>query len=182
MTLDLLAVLFGGAVAILPVFADEILHVGPQGLGMLRAAPAVGAVLMSILLALRPPPRRAGPTFLKAVAIFGLCMIAFALSRSFWLSLFVLAISGAADMLSIFVRSTMMQVLVPTHMLGRISSVNQIFIGSSNEIGAFESGVAARLLGTVPSVVVGGAITVAVVGLISWRVPELRRLEKIESD
>jgi MFS family permease len=182
MTLDLLAVLFGGAVAILPVFADEVLHVGPQGLGMLRAAPAVGAVLMSILLALRPPPRRAGPTFLKAVAIFGVCMIAFALSRSFWLSLFVLAVSGAADMLSIFVRSTMMQVLVPTHMLGRISSVNQIFIGSSNEIGAFESGVAARLLGTVPSVVVGGAITVAVVALISWRVPELRRLEKIESD
>jgi hypothetical protein len=116
------------------------------------------------------------------VAIFGVCMIAFALSRSFWLSLFVLAVSGAADMLSIFVRSTMMQVLVPTHMLGRISSVNQIFIGSSNEIGAFESGVAARLLGTVPSVVVGGAITVAVVALISWRVPELRRLEKIESD
>jgi predicted MFS family arabinose efflux permease len=182
MTLDLLAVLFGGAVAILPVFADEVLHVGPQGLGMLRAAPAVGAVLMSILLALRPPPRRAGPTFLKAVAIFGVCMIAFALSRSFWLSLFVLAVSGAADMLSIFVRSTMMQVLVPTHMLGRISSVNQIFIGSSNEIGAFESGVAARLLGTVPSVVIGGAITVAVVGLISWRVPELRRLEKIESE
>jgi MFS family permease len=180
MTLDLLAVLFGGAVAILPVFADEILHVGPRGLGMLRAAPAIGAVVMSLMLALRPPPRRAGPTFLKAVAVFGLCMIAFALSRSFVLSLLVLAVSGAADMLSIFVRSTMMQVMVPPHMLGRISSVNQIFVGSSNEIGAFESGVAARLLGTVPSVVVGGLITVGVVSLITWRVPELRHLEKIE--
>ena len=181
MTLDLLAVLFGGAVAILPVFADTILHVGPQGLGMLRAAPAVGAVLVSIQLALRPPPRRAGPTFLMAVALFGLCMILFALSRWFWFSLFVLAVSGGADMLSIFVRSTMMQVMVPTHMLGRISSVNQIFVGSSNEIGAFESGVAARLLGTVTSVVAGGVVTLAVVGLISWRVPELRRLEKIEA-
>jgi hypothetical protein len=182
MTLDLLAVLFGGAVAILPVFADSILHVGPQGLGMLRAAPAVGAVVVSIFLALRPPPGKAGPTFLAAVALFGLCMIAFALSRTFWFSLAVLAISGGADMLSIFVRSTMMQVMVPTHMLGRISSVNQIFVGSSNEIGAFESGVAARLLGTVTSVVVGGAITVGVVGLISWRVPELRRLKKIEAE
>ncbi|HEX3693772.1 MAG TPA: MFS transporter [Polyangia bacterium] len=182
MTLDLLAVLFGGAVAILPVFADSILHVGPQGLGMLRAAPAVGAVAVSIFLALRPPTGKAGPTFLAAVALFGLCMISFALSRTFWFSLVVLAVSGGADMLSIFVRSTMMQVMVPTHMLGRISSVNQIFVGSSNEIGAFESGVAARLLGTVTSVVVGGAITVGVVGLISWRVPELRRLKKIEAE
>ncbi|HVR63703.1 MAG TPA: MFS transporter [Polyangia bacterium] len=181
MTLDLLAVLFGGAVAILPVFADEILRVGPQGLGMLRAAPAVGAVATSIVLALRPPPRRAGPAFLRAVAIFGVCMIVFALSRSFWLSLLILAVSGGADMLSVFVRSTMMQVMVPPSMLGRISSVNQIFVGSSNEIGAFESGVAARLLGTVPSVVFGGAVTIAVVLLIGWRVPELRRLEKIES-
>ena len=181
MTLDLLAVLFGGAVAILPVFADEILRVGPQGLGMLRAAPAVGAVATSVVLALRPPPRRAGPTFLRSVAIFGVCMVVFALSRSFWLSLLILAMSGGADMLSVFVRSTMMQVMVPPSMLGRISSVNQIFVGSSNEIGAFESGVAARLLGTVPSVVFGGAVTIAVVFLIGWRVPELRRLEKIES-
>src|SRR5258708_27848483 len=108
-------------------------------------------------------------------------MIVFALSRSFWLSLVVMGVSGGADMMSILVRSTMMQVLVPTQMLGRISSVNQIFVGSSNEIGAFESGVAARLLGTVTSVVVGGAITVAVVLVIGWRVPELRRLEKIEA-
>jgi len=180
MTLDLFAVLFGGAVAILPVFAEEILHVGPQGLGLLRAAPAVGAVVMSGALALRPPLRRAGPTFLWAVAIFGACMIAFALSRAFWLSLVILASSGAADMLSIFVRSTLIQLRVPQAMLGRISSVNQIFIGSSNEIGAFESGVAARLLGAVPSVVMGGLITIGVVGVTAARVPELRRLGALD--
>jgi MFS family permease len=181
MTLDLFAVLFGGAVAILPVFAEQILHVGPEGLGMLRAAPAAGAVVMSAALALRPPLRRAGGSLLLSVAIFGLCMVAFALSRSFWLSLALLAGSGAADMLSIYVRSTLLQVMVPTAMLGRISSVNQIFIGSSNEIGAFESGVAARLLGTIPSVVAGGLITVAVVAVTAWRFPELRRLKKLEA-
>jgi MFS family permease len=180
MTLDLFAVLFGGAVAILPVFAEEILHVGPRGLGLMRAAPAVGAVVMSGMLALRPPLRRAGPAFLWAVALFGGCMIAFALSRAFWLSLAVLAVSGAADMLSVFVRSTLIQLRVPQAMLGRISSVNQIFIGSSNEIGAFESGVAARLLGAVPSVVMGGLITIGIVAATAARVPELRRLGAIE--
>jgi hypothetical protein len=180
MTLDLLAVLFGGAVAILPIFAEQILHVGPEGLGMLRGAPAVGAVAMSAWLALRPPLRPAGPWFLGSVVLFGLCMIAFALSRSFWLSLTLLAVGGAADMISIYVRQTLMQVMVPTHMLGRVASVNQIFIGSSNEIGAFESGLAARLLGTVPSVVFGGLATLSVVAATAWRVPELRGLDKIE--
>jgi MFS family permease len=180
MTLDLLAVLFGGAVAILPIFAEEILHVGPQGLGALRAAPAVGAVLMSSLLALRPPPRRAGRIFLLAVALFGVFMIAFALSRSFWLSLLLLAVSGAADMLSVYFRSTLVQVLVPSGMLGRVSAVNQIFIGSSNEIGAFESGVAAKLLGTVSSVVTGGVVTVVVTLVTAWRVPALARLDRLE--
>jgi MFS family permease len=180
MTLDLLAVLFGGAVAILPIFAEEILHVGPQGLGALRAAPAVGAVLMSSLLALRPPPRRAGRIFLSAVALFGVFMIAFALSRSFWLSLLLLAVSGAADMLSVYFRSTLVQVLVPSGMLGRVSAVNQIFIGSSNEIGAFESGVAAKLLGTVSSVVMGGVVTVVVTLVTAWRVPALARLDRLE--
>lgn len=180
MTLDLFAVLFGGAVAILPIFAEEILHVGPQGLGILRAAPAVGAVLMSVSLALRPPPRPAGPWFLGSVALFGACMIAFALSRSVWFSVLVLAAGGAADMISIYVRQTLMQVMVPTHMLGRVASVNQIFIGSSNEIGAFESGLAARLLGTVPSVIFGGVATLAVVGATAALVPELRQLDKIE--
>jgi MFS family permease len=182
MTLDLFAVLFGGAVAILPVFAEEILRVGPQGLGMLRAAPAIGAVAMSAALALRSPLRRAGPTFLWAVALFGASMVAFALSRAFWVSLALLAVSGAADMLSVFVRSTLIQLRVPPAMLGRISSVNQILIGSSNEIGAFESGVAARLLGPVASVVMGGLITAGVVaGIAAWA-PELRRLERLEPD
>jgi MFS family permease len=180
MTLDLLAVLFGGAVALLPIFAEQILHSGPRGLGLLRAAPAIGAVLMSGVLALRPPHRRAGPTFLAAVAVFGVTIVAFALSRSLALSVLVLALGGAADMLSINFRSTMVQVLVPSSMLGRVSAVNQIFIGSSNEIGAFESGVAARLLGTVPSVIVGGSITIAVTLAVAWLVPDLRRLDRIE--
>jgi hypothetical protein len=179
-TLDLLAVLFGGAVAILPIFAEEILHVGPQGLGVLRAAPAVGAVMMSGILALRPPPGRAGRLFLWAVALFGASMIAFALSRWFWVSLAILSASGAADMLSVYFRSTLTQVLVPSNMLGRISAVNQIFIGSSNEIGAFESGLAAKLLGTVPSVVLGGVVTVVVTAWTAWRVPALRRLDRLE--
>ena len=175
-TLDLFAVLFGGAVALLPVFAEDILKVGPEGFGLLRAAPAVGALIASGLLAVLPPLRRAGRALLLAVAGFGLCMIGFALSRSFALSLLLLAASGGLDMVSILVRSTLLQLRVPEHMLGRVSSVNQIFIGSSNEIGAFESGVAARLLGTVRSVVLGGAVTLAVVGVIAWRAPELRRL------
>jgi MFS family permease len=181
MTLDLLAVLFGGAVALLPIFAEDILHSGPRGLGLLRAAPAIGAVLMSGVLALRPPHRRAGPTFLGAVIVFGVTIVGFALSRSLALSVFLLALGGAADMLSINFRSTMVQVLVPPSMLGRVSAVNQIFIGSSNEIGAFESGVAARLLGTVPSVIVGGAITIAVTIAVGALIPELRRLDRIEA-
>jgi MFS family permease len=179
-TLDLLAVLFGGAVAILPIFAQEILHVGPQGLGALRAAPAVGAVLMSGILALRPPPGRVGRTFLTAVGLFGVFTIAFGLSRWFWLSLAMLAASGAADMLSVYFRGTLMQVLAPSGMLGRISAVNQIFIGSSNEIGAFESGAAARLLGAVPSVVAGGLVTIVVTAITAWRAPALARLDRLE--
>jgi MFS family permease len=174
--LDLFAVLFGGATALLPVFAEEILHVGPRGFGLLRAAPAVGALIASALLAVRPPFRRAGPALLLSVAGFGLCMIGFALSRSFLLSLVLLAASGALDMVSVLVRSTLLQLRIPDAYLGRVSSINQIFIGSSNEIGAFESGLAASLLGTVPSVVMGGAITLAVVAIVAWRSPALRRL------
>jgi MFS family permease len=174
--LDLFAVLFGGATALLPVFAEEILHVGPRGFGLLRAAPAVGALIASALLAVRPPFRRAGPALLLSVAGFGLCMIGFALCRSFPLSLLLLAASGALDMVSVLVRSTLLQLRIPDAFLGRVSSINQIFIGSSNEIGAFESGVAASLLGTVPSVVLGGAITLAVVAAVAWRAPALRRL------
>ena len=168
------------AEALLPVFADQILRAGPQGLGVLRAAPAAGAMLMSIYLAHRRPFRRAGSALLAAVAIFALCIIGFGLSRSFVLSLVLLAISGMADNVSVVIRSTLLQVLTPEHLLGRVSSVNAIFIGSSNELGAFESGVAARLLGPVTSVVLGGVASLSVVGIIAARIPPLRRLGAIE--
>ena len=179
LSLDLFSVLFGGAVALLPVFAAEILLVGPEGLGVLRAAPAVGAVLMSVILAHLPPLRRAGRTLLVSVTLFGLCMIGFGLSRNFLLSIAVLAASGMADTVSVVIRSTLLQVLTPDHLLGRVSSVNAIFIGSSNEIGAFESGTAARLLGTVPAVVLGGLATLGVVAVTAVKVPALRRLKEI---
>jgi MFS family permease len=180
LTLDLFSVLFGGATALLPVFAAEILHVGPEGLGILRASPAVGAVLMSLALAHRPPLRRAGRTLLLSVTLFGLFMIGFGLSRHFLLSSVLLGLSGMADTVSVVVRSTLLQVMTPNHLLGRVASVNAIFIGSSNEIGAFESGVAARLLGTVPSVVLGGLATLLVVAMTAVKVPELRRLREIK--
>ena len=179
LSLDLFSVLFGGAVALLPVFAAEILHVGPEGLGVLRAAPAVGAVLMSLVLAHLPPLRRAGQALLLSVAVFGLSIIGFGLSRDFLLSIALLAVSGMADTVSVVIRSTLLQVLTPDHLLGRVSSVNAIFIGSSNEIGAFESGAAARLIGTVPSVVLGGLATLVVVAVTAVKVPGLRRLKKI---
>ena len=179
-SLDLFAVLFGGAVAVLPIFAKDVLHTGPQGLGALRAAPAVGSVLMGVAMAHLPPLRRAGRTLLACVAAFGLCMIAFALSRSFALSLLLLAASGAVDNVSVVLRSTLLQMVTPKHMLGRVSSVNQVFIGSSNEIGAFESGVAARFLGLIPSVVFGGCMTLLVVLGTAWKLPELRRMDRIE--
>jgi MFS family permease len=180
LTLDLFSVLLGGAEALLPVFADQILHVGPQGLGVLRAAPAAGAVVASVYLAHKPPFKRAGPTLLYAVGTFALCIIGFGLSRSFALSLVLLAISGMADNVSVLIRSTLLQVLTPAHLLGRVSSVNSIFVGSSNELGAFESGVAARLLGTVQSVVLGGAASLAVVISVGLSVPRLRRLRRID--
>jgi len=180
MTLDLFSVLFGGATALLPVFA-KILHVGPEGLGILRAAPAIGSLVIGIYIAHRPPFKRAGLTLFAAVAAFGVCMIAFALSRNFWLSFALLALSGVADNISVLIRGTLLQMLTPTELLGRVSAVNQIFIGSSNEIGAFESGVAARLLGTVPSVVFGGAMTLIVVAIIAMWSPPLRRMREIHS-
>jgi MFS family permease len=178
-SLDLFAVLFGGAVAMLPVFAKEILKTGPQGLGALRAAPAIGSVLMGLTMAHLPPLRRAGQTLLFCVASFGVAMIAFALSRSFLLSLLLLAASGAVDNVSVVLRSTLLQMVTPAHMLGRVSSVNQVFVGSSNEIGAFESGVAARFMGLVPSVVFGGCMTLLVVAITTWKVPELRKMDRI---
>ena len=182
MTLDLFSVLFGGAVALLPVFAADILRAGPEGLGALRAAPAVGSVLTALWLAHRPPMRRAGPAMLASVAIFGVCIIGFGLSRSFPASLALLAASGMADTVSVVIRATLLQVLTPDALLGRVSAVNAVFIGSSNEIGAFESGVAAKLMGTVPSVVFGGCMTVLVVAMTAWRIPALRRLGRLDAE
>lgn len=180
LTLDLFSVLLGGAEALLPVFADQILHVGPEGLGILRAAPAAGAVVASVYLAHRAPFKRAGRTLLYAVGTFALCIIGFGVSRSFAVSVGLLAISGMADNVSVLIRSTLLQVLTPSHLLGRVSSVNSIFVGSSNELGAFESGVAARLLGTVTSVVLGGLASLGVVVGIGVGVPRLRRLGRVD--
>lgn len=179
LTLDLFTVLFGGAEALLPVFAAEVLHTGPQGLGILRAAPAAGAVAMSLWLAHRPPLERAGRAILWGVAVFAVTMIGFGLSRSLWLSVFFLTASGMADMVSVLVRSTLIQTLTPPALLGRVTAVNQIFVGTSNELGAFESGVAARLLGAVRAVVLGGVASLAVVALVAAKVPGLRRLGKL---
>jgi MFS family permease len=177
--LDLFSVLFGGAPALLPIFASEILHVGPEGLGILRAAPAAGAVLISVLLVHRRM-RKAGPMLFVCVAAFGVCWILFALSRWFWVSLALLVISGMLDNVSVVIRSTLLTLRTPRHLLGRVSAVNQIFIGSSNEIGSFESGVAAKLLGTVRSVIFGGLITLGVVGVTAWRIPSLRSLDELD--
>lgn len=176
LSLDLFAVLFGGATALLPVFAADVLYVGPEGLGILRAAPATGALLMAFWIAYKPV-RQAGKYLLGCVAGFGLCMILFALSRSFVLSAFVLAIAGALDNVSVIIRSTILQLRTPDHMRGRVAAVNSVFIGSSNEIGAFESGLAARLLGLVPSVIFGGCMTLLVVRFTSRLAPQLRKLE-----
>ena len=177
LSLDLFAVLFGGAVALLPIFADKILHVGPEGLGFLRASPAVGAVIMAMIMAYFPPRKDAGIKLMWCVAGFGCCMIAFALSQSYYLSLFILFLSGAFDNVSVVIRSTILQSFTPDEMRGRVASVNNIFVGSSNEIGAFESGAAAKLVGLVPSVVMGGALTLLVV-IITYKLsPALRKLQ-----
>jgi MFS family permease len=177
--LDLFSVLFGGAPALLPIFASEILHAGPEALGVMRAAPAAGAVLISLLLVHRRL-RKAGRTLFICVAAFGLSWILFALSRWFWVSLLLLFVSGMVDNVSVVIRSTLLTVRTPPQMLGRVSAVNQIFIGSSNEIGSFESGVAARLLGTVRSVIFGGLITLGVVGVTAWKIPRLRNLDELD--
>ncbi|WP_303312364.1 MFS transporter [Hymenobacter sp. BT730] len=177
LSLDLFAVLFGGAVALLPIFADEILHTGADGLGYLRAAPAVGSVLMAVLLTYFPLRRHAGRKLLWAVAGFGVATILFALSRNFWLSLMLLFMTGIFDSVSVIVRSTLLHTFTPEYMKGRVSAVNNIFIGSSNEIGAFESGATARLLGVVTSVVVGGTMTLVVVAITAWRANQLRTLD-----
>jgi MFS family permease len=176
-SLDLFAVLFGGAVALLPVFAKDILHTGPQGLGFLRAAPFFGSVVMGFFLAFNPPTRKAGRNLMIAVLGFGLATIGFAFSENYWLSLAMLFLTGAFDNVSVVIRQTIVQTLTPDNMRGRVSSVNQIFIASSNEIGAFESGVMANLMGTVPSVIFGGCMTLVVVVAVYALAPKMRRLK-----
>jgi MFS family permease len=175
--LDMFAVLFGGAVALLPAFVQDIYQMGPEGLGMLRAAPAVGAILTGLWLTKNPINLHAGRWLLSAVAGFGLCMIAFALSTSFWLSAAILMAAGALDGVSVILRSTIMQLATPDGMRGRVSAINGIFIGSSNELGAFESGVMARLMGLIPSVIFGGLMTLGVVAVTAKKAPKLRQLE-----
>ena len=177
LSLDMFAVLFGGAVALLPFFADDVLHGGPDAFGYLRAAPAVGSVLMAVWLTFSPLQKGAGRKMLWAVAGFGAATVAFALSTNLYLSLFLLFLTGVFDSVSVIVRSTLVHTYTPEYMKGRVSAVNSIFIGSSNEIGSFESGTAAKLMGTVPSVVFGGLMTMAVVGFTAWRADKLRSLE-----
>jgi MFS family permease len=177
LALDMFAVLFGGAVALLPAFIKEILHYGPEGLGILRAAPALGAVCVGLWLTRHPPGRDAGRTLLVAVAGFGLCIIGFGLSTHFWLSAAFLLGSGLCDGVSVVLRSTILQLATPDAMRGRVSAINGIFIGSSNELGAFYCGSMARLLGLVPAVVLGGFVTLGVVGVAALKAPRLRRLD-----
>jgi len=179
-SLDLFAVLFGGAVALLPFFADEILHIGKTGLGFLRSAPAIGAVLMAVYITRNPIKRNIGKILLICVAGFGLAMIAFSLSTWFWLSMGLLILSGMFDCVSVIVRSTLIHTLTPENMKGRVAAVNSMFIGSSNEIGMLESGVAAKLLGIIPSVIFGGLMTLSVVGVTAWRAPALRKLQQVK--
>jgi MFS family permease len=176
MTLDLVAVLFGGAVALLPVFATGILMVGPLEYGFLSAAPSAGAIITAFYLAYKPPVKKAGSNLIMSIVGFGICMIVFALSKNFYLSFTALALSGLFDSVSVVIRSSIMQMLTPDEMRGRVSSVNTMFIGSSNEIGAFESGVMAKLIGLVPSVVLGGGVAIAA-SLTSIKIaPKLAKL------
>jgi MFS family permease len=179
LSLDLFAVLLGGAVALLPVYASEILHTGAMGLGILRAAPGVGAVLTAFLLAHHPLRRRAGLIMLYCVAGFGVFTIVFGVSHSMALSLFALALTGATDMVSVIVRSTLVQLATPDEMRGRVSAVNMLFIGASNEVGQFESGITAQWFGTIPAVVLGGVGTIVVVLAWSWLFPSLRRVDQL---
>jgi hypothetical protein len=176
LSLDMISVLFGGVTALLPIFAEEILFVGPQGLGALRAAPAVGATVMSLYLA-RTNSMRTGTWLLSAVAGFGLCILVFGLSRNFYLSLAALALSGSFDSISMVIRSAAVQLSSPDHMRGKISAINSIFIGSSNEIGELESGIAAKLMGTVPAVYLGGVMCLLTVGVVSYFSPALRKMD-----
>jgi Transmembrane secretion effector len=179
-SLDLFAVLFGGAVALLPVFAKDILDVGPTGLGFLRTAPAIGSFAAALMLARFPVRRRAGPTLFVVVAGFGACMVVFGLSREMWLSMLALALAGAFDLVSVVLRSTILPLVTPDEVRGRVNAVEMVFISGSNELGAFESGVAAALIGAAPAVIVGGIATIAVAG-VWWKLfPALARVDRLD--
>jgi MFS family permease len=178
-SLDLFAVLLGGAVALLPVFARDVLHVGPTGLGLLRSAPAAGAALMAFSLSHRPIERHGGTHLFVAVAIFGLATVTFGLSRNFYLSLAALLVTGASDMISVFIRSSLINFATPDTMRGRVGAVHMLFVGASAELGDFESGLTAAWFGTIPAVVIGGAGTLAVVAIWMWLFPPLRKVERL---
>jgi predicted MFS family arabinose efflux permease len=178
-SLDLFAVLLGGAVALLPVYAEDVLHVGPGGLGVLRSMPAAGAALMAVVLAYRPLRRRSGAMMFIAVAIFGISTIIFGVSRSMTISLISLFVVGASDMISVVIRNTLVQIATPAAMRGRVSAVNLLFIGASNEFGQFESGITAQWFGAVPAVIFGGVGTLVVVGLWAWMFPQLREMDRL---
>ncbi|MCA0429628.1 MAG: MFS transporter [Bacteroidetes bacterium] len=177
LSLDMFAVLFGGAVAILPAFTDKILGLGPEYYGILRTAPACGAVIMALIMAFYPPQKKAGVALLLCVAAFGIFTIGFALSTNFWLAFIMLFLTGAFDNVSVVVRHSILQFGTPDNMRGRVSAINSIFIGSSNEIGAFESGAAAKYLGLVRSILLGGTITMLTVGCVNWLNPKLKKLD-----
>ena len=180
-SLDLFAVLLGGAVALLPVFARDILHVGPQGLGALRSATAIGATCTALVLARFPVTRHTGHRMFAAVALFGIATIVFGLSRNLYLSMAALIVLGVADQVSVFVRSSLIQLATPDAMRGRVSAVNMLFIGASNELGEFESGITAAWFGTVPAVVLGGIGTLVVVGVWMRFFPALRTVDRLDS-
>jgi MFS family permease len=179
-SLDLFAVLFGGAVALLPIFAKDILEVGPTGLGLLRAAPAVGSLVAAALIARYPIRRHAGPKLFFVVAGFGLCMVAFGLSRTMWLSMLALALGAGLDMVSVVLRQTILPLVTPDELRGRVNAVEMVFISASNELGAFESGVAAALIGAVPAVVLGGVATIVVAGTWWKLFPSLARVDRLD--
>ncbi len=182
LSLDLFVVLLGGAVALMPIFAQEVLHTGPRGLGMLRAAPALGALCMSMVLARFPLRRKAGPKLFAGVAIFGVATVLFGLSRNLALSLAALAVGGAADMISVVIRSSVLQLATPPEMRGRVSAVNALFLGGSNELGEFESGLTAQWMGAVRATIAGGIGSLVVTGLWAWLFPDLRAADELSAE
>lgn len=178
-SLDLFAVLLGGATALLPVFARDVLHVGPEGFGLLRAGPGIGAAVVALLLASHPIRRWAGPIMFTGVFVFGLATVVFALSRNLWLSVGALTVLGAADMVSVYVRQTLVQIVTPDAMRGRVSATSFLFVGASNELGEFESGVVARLLGPVGAALFGGIGAMIVTGAWAWLFPQLRKADRL---